>query len=265
VTIINTGTATLSITGVTTSTSDFAQLSACGSSLAAGASCQIGVFFDPTASGSRSDTLTITDNASGSPQTVGLAGTGQDFSLAASSGTAQTVNPGQTASYTITLVPAGGFSQTVALSCSGAPAQSTCVVSPGSATLSGTSPTSVTVTVSTASGSSLLALRGPAANDPWPASGYWLIALASGLLPLALSRSAVSRPRDWHRAVLAYSVAVLLILTPGMASCGGGSTGGGGSGQSGVQAGTYPLTITGTFSAGSTNLRHSIGLSLVVQ
>jgi hypothetical protein len=265
VTITNTGTATLSITGVTTSTSDFAQLSACGSSLAAGASCQIGVFFDPTASGSRSDTLTITDNASGSPQTVGLAGTGQDFSLAASSATAQTVNPGQTASYTITLVPAGGFNQTVALGCSGAPAQSTCAVSPGSVTLSGTIPTSVTVTVSTASGSSLLAPRGPAANDPWPASGCWLIALASGLLPLALSRSAAFRRRGWHRAMLAYSVAVLVVLALGMASCGGGNTGGGGSGQSGVQAGTYPLTITGTFSAGSTTLRHSIGLSLVVQ
>ena len=46
------------------------------STLAAGASCTIRVTFTPTAEGIRSASLTITDNASGSPQSVALSGTG---------------------------------------------------------------------------------------------------------------------------------------------------------------------------------------------
>jgi hypothetical protein len=41
-----------------------------------GGSCLIGVTFTPTATGSRSATLSIGDNAAGSPQLVNLAGTG---------------------------------------------------------------------------------------------------------------------------------------------------------------------------------------------
>jgi uncharacterized membrane protein len=42
----------------------------------AGGSCSFGVTFKPTATGSRSATLTIGDNATGSPQVVNLTGTG---------------------------------------------------------------------------------------------------------------------------------------------------------------------------------------------
>src|SRR5256885_5002708 len=55
---------------------DFAQTNNCGVTLAAGASCTFAVTFTPTASGNRSATLNITDNAGGSPQHVNLAGTG---------------------------------------------------------------------------------------------------------------------------------------------------------------------------------------------
>ena len=70
VTATNAGDAPLTITNVTTSSTSFGVLNACGSSLAAGASCSIGVFFDPASSGTVSGTLTVADNASGSPQTV---------------------------------------------------------------------------------------------------------------------------------------------------------------------------------------------------
>src|SRR2546426_1128375 len=50
--------------------SNFAQTHTCGSSLAAGASCTISVTFKPTASGTRSAALSVTDNAAGSPQKV---------------------------------------------------------------------------------------------------------------------------------------------------------------------------------------------------
>src|SRR2546428_2865218 len=46
------------------------------STLAANATCTINVTFTPTATGTRSATLAVTDNASNSPQTSGVSGTG---------------------------------------------------------------------------------------------------------------------------------------------------------------------------------------------
>ncbi len=79
VTLTNTGSAALSISSIAVTGSnsgDFAQTNSCGSSLAAGANCSIGVTFTPTAAGSRSASVTITDNATGSPQSFTLSGTG---------------------------------------------------------------------------------------------------------------------------------------------------------------------------------------------
>src|SRR5438094_4863058 len=64
----------LAVTG--TNSADFGQTNNCGSSLAVSSSCTINVTFTPAASGTRSGTLTVTDNASGSPQTASLTGTG---------------------------------------------------------------------------------------------------------------------------------------------------------------------------------------------
>jgi hypothetical protein len=71
----NSGTATLSITNIASST-NFTETNNCGSSLASGANCAISVTFTPDATGSLNGTLSITDNAIGSPQTVSLSGTG---------------------------------------------------------------------------------------------------------------------------------------------------------------------------------------------
>jgi hypothetical protein len=76
VTLKNTGTATLSITSIATS-GDFSQTNTCGSSRTAGQSCTISVRFKPTATGTRTGSLTVTDNASGSPHKVSLTGTGR--------------------------------------------------------------------------------------------------------------------------------------------------------------------------------------------
>jgi hypothetical protein len=79
VTLTNTGATALSFSGITitgTNSGDFTQTNNCGTSLAANSTCTINVTFAPTAGGSRSATLTITDNAPGSPQAVSLAGTG---------------------------------------------------------------------------------------------------------------------------------------------------------------------------------------------
>ena len=79
VTLTNSGNAALSITGISVggaNSADFRQTNSCGSSVVAGANCSIGVTFTPTATGSRLATLSIGDNATGSPQLVSLAGTG---------------------------------------------------------------------------------------------------------------------------------------------------------------------------------------------
>jgi hypothetical protein len=79
VTLSNTGNAALSITSLAltgTNASDFEQSNTCGSSVAAGANCTFVVFFTPSIAGTETASLSIADNASGSPQTVSLSGTG---------------------------------------------------------------------------------------------------------------------------------------------------------------------------------------------
>jgi len=76
VTLSNSGTAPLSISSIAVS-GDFTQTNNCGSSLAVGAQCGVNVTFTPSATGTRTGALTITDNASNSPQTASISGTGQ--------------------------------------------------------------------------------------------------------------------------------------------------------------------------------------------
>src|SRR6266702_1688502 len=79
VTLSNPGTAALSITGISitgANTAQFAQTSTCGASLAIGSSCTISVTFTPAAVASYSAAISVADNATGSPQTVSLTGSG---------------------------------------------------------------------------------------------------------------------------------------------------------------------------------------------
>src|SRR5208282_1750480 len=77
-TVTITGNATLDISSITTS-GDFALVTSskpCGSTLAPGTNCKIEVTFTPLQVGALTGTVSITDNAPGSPQTVPLSGTG---------------------------------------------------------------------------------------------------------------------------------------------------------------------------------------------
>jgi len=79
VTLSDYGTATLSISSISikgADPGDFAQTNNCGSSLAPGASCTMNITFKPKQGGSRTATLSVADNAPGSPQTASLSGTG---------------------------------------------------------------------------------------------------------------------------------------------------------------------------------------------
>jgi hypothetical protein len=251
----NTGNAALTITNVTASPGDFAPLSTCGNSLGPGSSCSIGVFFDPATSGPRNGILTVTDSASDSPQTASLTGVGQDFSMALSSSSTATVSPGQMATYTVTVAPDGGFNQTVLLSCSGAPIGSTCSASPSSATLNGSTPVPVTVTVTTAGASADLAQ--PAG---FPPAGNRLVRwLSLCVLPGLVVGSFGAGQRNPRWLIHALAFACLLLLAITWSGCGGGGSG------SGTAPGTYNLTVTGSFTAGSVVLKHTVPVTLIVQ
>ncbi len=75
----NTGTAPVNLTSVLlggNNGTSFQQLSNCGTTLAASASCTVYVAFAPISVAALTGTLTFTDNATGSPQIVALSGTG---------------------------------------------------------------------------------------------------------------------------------------------------------------------------------------------
>ena len=84
--LTNSGTGTLNISTIAT-TGDFAlatvkktkKVTPCvnGGTVAPGATCEVKVTFTPTQTGTRTGSLEFTDNAPGSPQTVGLTGTGK--------------------------------------------------------------------------------------------------------------------------------------------------------------------------------------------
>ncbi|HLV87776.1 MAG TPA: choice-of-anchor D domain-containing protein [Candidatus Sulfotelmatobacter sp.] len=79
VTVKNTGTASLSLTSITFTGADptqFTGSTTCTTTLAAGASCTISVEFKPTFGGPQTASVSIADNATGSPQTVALSGSG---------------------------------------------------------------------------------------------------------------------------------------------------------------------------------------------
>jgi hypothetical protein len=65
------------ITGLTaTATGDFAVVGVSCTTIAPSSSCRVSITFTPSAMGVRSGTLTVTENAAGSPQLIPLAGTG---------------------------------------------------------------------------------------------------------------------------------------------------------------------------------------------
>ena len=106
--LTNAGDQPLSIAAVGTS-AEFSATNNCGSSVAAGASCTFTVTFAPTFGGTQTASLTIADNAPGSPQAVSLTGTGANIEFTKTSLVFSTVAVGQTsAPQTVSLFSLSG-------------------------------------------------------------------------------------------------------------------------------------------------------------
>jgi trimeric autotransporter adhesin len=247
VTLTNSGNATLTISSISitgTNPTDFASTagsSPCGGTLAAGASCTINVTFTPPAGGSFSATLSIADNAAGSPQTVALSGSGinpADFTVSATPAS-QTVLPGGSTTYNVTVASTGGtFTNTVALTVNGLPAGATGTFSNPSLTPGSSGGTS-TLTVQTGTNTQT------ARNSAWPLAAPVLAAVGLFFVP-------GKRRRRWI-ALGALLLASLGTLTA-LSGCGGGF-------KFIPPPQTYTLSITGT----SGDDTHSTTVQLTVE
>ncbi len=262
VTLKNTGNAAMTVTGMTAS-GDFAQTNACGSSVAAGASCTVNVTFAAKAGGALSGTLTLTDSSLTGNQTVALSGTGQDFTLTATTGSAS-VSAGQTATYNLTLTPVGGLNEAVALSCTGlaSSSEASCTVSPSSVTPTAATP--VTVTVTTTAPSHLLPISHP--RLPLPGGQVeWLLIALLGLA--GMTWLAKRRPRAVPvglRVALA-TACIAVVLAIGMAACGGSGSSITTTASGGTPTGNYSITVTGSATSGSVTDSHNVALTMTVQ
>jgi N-acetylneuraminic acid mutarotase len=238
-TLTNSGNATLNITGITitgTNPTDFAIAtgeSACGTTLAPGANCFIYVTFTPASATTFSATLSVADNAAGSPQTASLTGTGTPLpTFTLSSPTApQTIQPGGTAQFTITATAQNGtFSNAVALMASGLPAGAIATFTPASVT-PGSSSANSTLSIQTGAANTAAVTRHNSShNSTWPFATSALALIGLCLVP-------GRRHRRW------ITMALLLIASlgafTGLTACGGGF---------GLTAApqSYTITVTGT-------------------
>lgn len=197
-----------------------------------GGTCLINVVFTPAAAGTQGPaTLTVTDNASPTTQTVALNGTGIDFTPAGP-GSPVSVTAGATANFNITVTPgAGGFPNAVTFSASGLPAGTTATFNPTSVT-PGNAAASTTLAISTTARGAV-----PPSGKPRPGAPQqlllWSLAGVAMLLGLMLMRKPGRKLRPV--AVLA---AFLVVTVMGIAGCT--------NNNSGTPAGSTTITVTAT-------------------
>jgi hypothetical protein len=218
--------------------------------------------------------LTATNNGVTFTPQVTVQITVSNFKVGVSPASAS-LNGGQAASYSVTVVPQlGAFPGAITLGCSSLPALSTCSFSPASVT-PGTTAAASTLTLTTTSASVLLPSHFGAWKEPLPPA---IAVSLVGLLLLVLARgavggrqSALGRPESRipslefrFRCIAFVACGVLLGLLMLQISCGGSGSSGGGGGTTvnpGTPAGTYNINITGT----SGTLVQTAPVTVVVQ
>jgi len=207
-----------------------------------------GAYVAPTALGSHVVTVSSvqdpTESASAAVN-VNAAPANGDFSMTSSPSSA-TISAGQSAQFTLTVTPVGGFHQVVNFTCA-SPSNVTCSASPNSVTLDGTNNVTLKVTANTTA-------QIASASMPPPRRTGVLLALSAMLLwPLL----AIADDRRWRCG----SMLTALVLALGLlTSCGGVKTSGNPASPTGTTGGSYNLTVTAT----SGNLVHATTVVLTV-
>jgi len=183
-----------------------------------------------------------------------------DFTITSASGM-QTVNPGQQASFSLTVMPLNGSTQLVTISCTGVPALASCNPVTPSVTLNGVSGSGVMVNVSTTA-NSVVPGRGPTQFTPlW----IWSFTVAGVLGGLAICFCARTSRRLQYVSIYL----LFIVLAASVTGCGakgsGNGTPTGNQSTPGTAAGTYTLTVTGTSGTGVSAQSHSTTVTLVVK
>jgi hypothetical protein len=181
------------------------------------------------------------------------------FAVGASPASA-TVTAGQSATFTITVTPAGGFASAVNLSCGALPSESNCVFSSQPVTPANGQPAQVKLTISTAASSADLrrSMHNLPGRDPWLPGGA-IVSLA-GLIGFLRNRAAGRRYHYWLRTMSLWIIACGV----GMSLIGCGGSGGGNSTPTnpGTPAGTSNITISASVSGGNSTQTANIQLTI---
>jgi hypothetical protein len=128
--LTNNGHATLNLTGITAGAEFGVSSTTCGSTLAAAASCNINVNFQPIHLATRTGTVTLTDDAPNSPQTITLSGYANlilPISRPGRPSRLVTVPPGGTARIPVSKLDSLGIADQDRITCTG-PSGITCSV-----------------------------------------------------------------------------------------------------------------------------------------
>jgi len=181
--------------------------------------CVVTVVFTPTVPTPEQATLTLTNNAASSPQTVPLSGGGPGFTLTATSatggpGTTVTVLPGDTGVFTLLLTCAPGVTGTVTLALAGSlPPSTILTISPQTIQCPSTGPVAVMLTLQTNCVPSLVAPGNPWQTPRPGPMGMMLLSVSSAALLLFALRRRTLPAGSWQRVVLAGLALFLLVGT----------------------------------------------------
>ncbi|HKN75532.1 MAG TPA: choice-of-anchor D domain-containing protein [Candidatus Acidoferrum sp.] len=238
VTVTNSGTATLNISSVSiggNNVADFTTTNAsCNGAIAAKAACTITVTFAPLAAGERSETITMTDNASDSPQVINVGGNANPavtIGAAPSGSTTETVSAGQTAQFSLQITPGAGYTGVVSLSYSGAPSGAA-IQGPSTLQITNGNPSPFVVSVITSGGASVpLPFSDVPRSTPFQVlradPGLSLGVILFFLLAFRARHDSRSRPKRLTLAG-AFAAAILFAMLGVIwisVGCGGGSSG----------------------------------------
>jgi len=248
-TIVPTGTVTFNDNGTQIGTGT---LSASGSAASATATLTT----SSLAIGSHPITVSYPGDANNqsSSTTVTLAEVIEDFSVVASTPTTSTIEPGSSATYSITVSPvspATTFPAAISLTAAGLPTGATYTLSPATiADGAGSTKVTLTVTTSASPQAGNLQPQTPARGTGWP-----VMALALLLLPLA------GRLRRAGRGLSRVLLVMLLVAAGILGAATLNGCGGTPSGYFGQAPSTSTITVTGT----SGSLSHNASVSLTVE